>query len=511
MKRPNILLFNPDEWRGDVLGHLGNEAAYTPVIDALVGTEAVSFAQTHCQATLCTPSRCSFLSGLYPHVFGHRSLYHMLHAERGQPNLFDQLRAAGYTVWWGGKNDVFPAEEGPEAHCDVHFTPDAAFFERHRARPRPSLNADDARWRSKPGSDDYYSFMAGILPSDPDEPYYMDGDWQMVLGAIEFIENAPKDKPICIFLPLLYPHPPYGVEQEFYDLIDPEKLPPRRHASDRQLARKSRMLTEIRRGIGQAGWDEARWNDLRRVYYGMCARVDRQFGMVLDALKRAGLYDDTAAFLFSDHGDFVGDYEMVSKCQTSFEDVLTRVPMVVKPHKDWSVRPGVRDRTMCELVDLCATVQDIAGIEPGYDHFGRSLRPAIADPDHAHRDFVCTEGGRRPDEMHVSEIQSMNRHANKVANVYYPMLRVQVEDNEAHARTVMIRTLTHKLIRRMTGEDELYDLTSDPLELENRIDDPALAAIRTELSDRLLKWLIETSDIAPRKTDSRFRAVGTAS
>lgn len=501
---PHILLFNPDQWRGDVVGHLGNPAAHTPVIDGLVRDEAASFAHAYCQATLCTPSRCSFLSGLYPHVFGHRSLHHMLHAERGQRNLFDQLRAAGYLVWWGGKNDVFPAEEGPEAHCDIHFRPDADFFARH-GPPRPGLHGDAARWRSPPGTDGYYGFMAGLLPTGDGEERYLDEDWQMVLGAIEFIEAAPRDRPLCIFLPILYPHPPYGVERAFRDRIDADLLPPRRHANPVELAGKARMLSEVRQGQGLAGWEEARWTELRRVYYGMCARADHQFGLVLDALRRAGLYDDTAAFLFSDHGDLTGDYEVVEKTQTSFEDPLVHVPLVVKPPKGHALTPGVRDATMCELVDVCATVYDYAGIEPDYDHFGRSLRAAIANPEHAHRGFVCTEGGRRPDEMQVSERESMDRHPDPVAGLYYPKLRVQIEDATAHARAVMIRTLGHKLVLRTSGGDELYDLALDPHELDNRIADPALAEVRAALSDRLLRWLIETSDITPRQTDSRFR------
>ena len=43
IERPHILLFNPDQWRGDVLAHLANTAAHTPNIDKLVGSEAISF------------------------------------------------------------------------------------------------------------------------------------------------------------------------------------------------------------------------------------------------------------------------------------------------------------------------------------------------------------------------------------------------------------------------------------------------------------------------------------
>ncbi|WP_211296363.1 sulfatase-like hydrolase/transferase [Paenibacillus donghaensis] len=77
-KRPHIILFNPDQWRGDVLGHMGDPAARTPNLDRLAAKEGVSFSSAFCQNPVCTPSRCSFMSGWYPHVRGHRTMYHMM-------------------------------------------------------------------------------------------------------------------------------------------------------------------------------------------------------------------------------------------------------------------------------------------------------------------------------------------------------------------------------------------------------------------------------------------------
>ena len=85
--RPHILIFNPDQWRGDVLGHMGNPAAVTPTLDRFAAEDSVSFRHAFCQNPVCVPSRCSFMTGWYPHVRGHRSMYHMLHPERGETNL----------------------------------------------------------------------------------------------------------------------------------------------------------------------------------------------------------------------------------------------------------------------------------------------------------------------------------------------------------------------------------------------------------------------------------------
>ncbi|WP_210275255.1 sulfatase-like hydrolase/transferase [Martelella soudanensis] len=503
--KPHILLFNPDQMRADVMGHLGSGSTVTPFIDSLVETEAVSFANTCCQAPVCTPSRCSFATGLYPHVNGHRSLHHMLHAEHGEKNMFQVLRGSGYFVWWGGKNDLVTADDGPEAYSDIHFKADAAFFERHQSTPQSDTHRGDQSWRGEPGSDSYYSFLKGELKKGESDSYYLDNDWQNVLGAIDFIETAPKDKPLCIYLPILFPHPPYGVESEFYALAKNAPLPPRRQATPEQLARKPEMLREIRKAQGLEGWTEDRWDELRRTYYGMIARVDRQFAMLMEALKRAGIYDDTAVFMFSDHGDYTGDYEVVEKSQTTFEDPIVRVPLVVKPPRDLPATPGVRDGVMAELIDMTATVFEMAGADPGYDHFGQSLAPVLADPAAQHRDFAYCEGGRRPDEMQASERESLSQFGpNPADGLYFPRINIQVHNARAHARAAMIRSPGYKYIRRMTGEDEFYDLTADPMECDNRINDPALAGEIGRHKEQLLSWYLETSDIVPRATDSRW-------
>src|SRR5690606_23939149 len=120
-----------------------------------------------------------------------------------------------------------------------------------------------------------------------------------------------------------------------------------------------------------------RWTELRAVYYGMCARLDHQFGLLMDALREAGIYDDTAVFVFADHGDYTGDYGIVEKTQNTFEDALARVPFIIKPPASVPVAPRVSE-ALVELVDFPATVYDLAGIEPGYWHFGRSLMPVLA-------------------------------------------------------------------------------------------------------------------------------------
>jgi arylsulfatase A-like enzyme len=498
-KKPNILIFNPDQWRGDALGHMGHPAVRTPNIDRLAREEAVSFSRAFCQNPVCTPSRCSFMTGWYPHVRGHRTMTHMLHAERGEPNLLQRLKEAGYFVWWGGKNDLLPGADGPGAHCDVYFTPAAKEYRRWRITRREDNHGGDQAWRGPPEGDLYYSFLRGRLDQEGDA-VYGDSDWANVLGALDFIRSYDGDRPFCLYLPLQYPHPPYCVEEPWFSLTDRSKLPARIPAPERGENNPS-ILAGIRENQRLQGWTEDRWNELRAVYCGMCSRLDHQFGLLLDALRDAGLYDETAVFLFSDHGDFTGDYGLVEKTQNTFEDCLTRVPLIVKPPAGHSVQPRVSE-ALVELVDFSATVYDLVGVDPGYDSFGRSLLPVIAGRTDSHRDAVFCEGGRR-----IGEEQAMERTSSSVdpAGLYSPRIRLQVTDDGVyHGKAAMCRTASHKYVYRLYESDELYDLGSDPMETINRIGDPSLAGILQALRQRMLQWMVETADVVPREMDDRW-------
>jgi arylsulfatase A-like enzyme len=496
---PHIILINPDQWRGDVLGHLGNPAAQTPNLDRLVETQAVSLANTFCQNPVCTPSRCSFMSGWYPHVRGHRTMFHML--QPNEPVLLRDLKQAGYHVWWGGKNDLVPGQFGFDEYCDVRYPGRHAGSDTDRPI-RHDLHSSNA-WRGEPGSDTWYSFFHGKIEKPagfpPEENFVYDNDWDVVFEAIRTIQNRPPDQPLCLFLALGFPHPPYAVEEPWFSAIQRDQLPPRIPAPE-DWSSKPSLLKGIYDTQGLSGWSEERWTELRATYYGMCARVDHQVGLLVEALKQAGIYDDSAIFLFSDHGDFTGDYGLVEKTQNTFEDCLTRVPFIIKPPAGVACQPGAR-QALVELVDLRATVEDLAGFNPGYTHFGKSLLPLIAGQTGQHREAVFCEGGRVHGEEHCMEKQSTS-HQNP-EGLYFPRLKMQRSEGPAHTKAVMCRTADYKYVRRLYESDELYDLRGDPAETTNRINDPTLAPVLAALKERLLNFLLETGDVVPWQADSR--------
>lgn len=499
-KRPHVVLFNPDQWRSDVLGHMGNPGAVTPNLDRSVREDAVSFRNAFCQNTVCTPSRCSFMTGWYPHTHGHRTMYHMLRPH--EPSVMQRLRAEGYRVWWGGKNDLFPGQNGWGDYCDVYFQASEADHARWGIQYNAPGHHSGGDWRGAPEGDNYYSFHRGKLESTiPEQEAFCDWDWQRVLGAVDAIRNHDGEQPLFLYIPIGYPHPPYCVEEPYFSMIDRDALPPRAPTPE-DWSNKASILRGIYEGQGLQDWPEERWTELRAVYYGMCARVDAQWGMLVDALKEAGMYDDTALFLFSDHGDYTGDYGIVEKTQNTMEDCLSRVPFVVKPPKAYAAKPRVSD-ALVELVDFPATVYEWTGVEPGYSHFGKSLTDVVAGGAETHRDATFCEGGRLAGETHCMELESMSN--NNAEGLYYPRLRLQTQDEVMyHTKAAMCRTERYKYIRRQYERDEFYDLQADPQETTNRIDDPACAAEVARHKERLLTWYMETCDTVPHDADQRI-------
>jgi arylsulfatase A-like enzyme len=92
---------------------------------------------------------------------------------------------------------------------------------------------------------------------------------------------------------------------------------------------KSKMIQLLQQNVAMESFTEPMWEDLRATYLAQCSKVDKMIEMICDALRDAGLYDDAAIFILSDHGDFTGDYGLPEKAQNTFENCLTNVPFLV--------------------------------------------------------------------------------------------------------------------------------------------------------------------------------------
>jgi arylsulfatase A-like enzyme len=173
-------------------------------------------------------------------------------------------------------------------------------------------------------------------------------------------------------------------------------------------------------------------------YYGMVSQLDANIGRVLAALDQRGMADDTLVVSTTDHGEFLGDHQMMFKGPIHYESLL-RVPLIVRgPGFD----PGAVVDEPVGTIDIAPTAMVAAGLPIPATVEGRPL----------------LDGARE-----------------------YAL----VENDHQMVATIRLRTVaTHqyKLTRYLdTDANELYDLEADPLELVNRWDDPALAGVRDDL------------------------------
>ena len=470
-KKPNLVFFMPDELRAESVACYGNPVVKTPNMDRLA-REGVRFSHCYVQNPVCGPSRCSLMTGWPVHVHGHRSLYYFLRPD--EPNLFRYLKQNGYDVFWYGKNDLLASQS---------FADSATEWGSHPGRGRPSSGTRDPWPLDDPH---YYSFLYN---EGGDRRDY--ADWGNVQAGIEVLERQ-HDKPFCIFLPLSSPHPPYTAPQGFHNMYDPAKLPQLRPIG---LPNKPNFYEAIRKSYHLDPLGEDVFRKIQSVYLGKVSYTDWLLGELLEAIERTGHVNDTAVFLFSDHGDWAGDYGLVEKWPSAMDDVLTHIPLIVRLPGG---SQGHVSQEIVELYDVMATSLELAGIEAGHTHFARSLAPQLhgetGDPGRA----AFSEGG-----YNIYEPQCFEPGDLKPPAIYYHKEKLEIDQPETVSRATMIKTPEHKLVVRPGGQSELYDAAKDPRELHNVYGDRSYASVQKGLMERLLQWYVLTADVAPRDKDPR--------
>jgi len=473
----NFVFLFVDQQRAESLSPYGHPLVKTPNYDRLAA-EGVRFEQCHTQCPLCAPARCSVLTGLHPHVAGHRSLWNNLKGH--EPNLFAYLKQAGYEVVGMGKNDL--------------FTPEAAALSMDVFKSSNGGNCGGNPFGF--GDDRYYSFLADPFPGSVHETY----DAKCYQYGIDFLKTRKRGgKPFMLYLPTGLPHPPYGAPQPFHDMYDPDDVPSLRPINDgedvptfRRRFRENHCLNRL---------PESFFRKINAIYLGMNSYVDWMLGNLLDALDASDVADDTVFILSSDHGDFAGDYGLVEKIHNEFYDVMTRVPLFIRAP---GCKAGHVVTAPTETLDIMATVLDFAGVPARHTHSSHSLKAQVFGAEGDLDRAVFTEAGYNEDEGHCREGRGrFDDFIRDEKGAYYPQTMHLRKNPRDLCRSVGMRTLSHKLIRRPDDVSELFDLQKDPLETRNVYDESAYRDVRAALNERMLTWLIRTSDTIPHTQDCR--------
>ncbi len=506
-RRPNFIFYMPDELRADAVHCIDGLPVRTPHMDRLAAEGAV-FTQLYAAHTVCAPARCSLMTGWYPHTRGHRTLQHLLQPH--EPNLLKYLKRAGYHVEWHGKNDALAVESFAESvsfRCALRQLPGeprgpgldhAGVPTGFRGDPEPPLGAH-GRGHGIPWPPDHRYYRTFYYGSRGDGPY-QDPESFHVDEALTFLAERERtpDEPFFLYLPFGFPHPPYTVEEPYFSLHPREEVPTPLPAL---LDDKPHFMREMHERYGIAGLTDEERREIRATYWGMTSRSDAQLGRLLAFLDSSPLRDNTVVIVTTDHGDYGGDYGLVEKWWTGFQDCLVRVPLIVRLPPG-QAPAGQRVEALCEQIDIFPTLMELAGLDVEHDHFGRSLLPLLRGETQTHRDAVFSEGGHL-----AHESQSIER-LTAPDGIYYEKTRIQHDDPSTVAKSAMVRTERWKYVRRLSGMDELYHLEADPSELTNlaarpdELDGP-LRVQRDALRARLLDWFLETGDVVPRTLDPR--------
>jgi arylsulfatase A-like enzyme len=472
--RPNILLFMTDQQRAHSIGAFGSPWAQTPHWDALAA-QGIRFEQAYSQHSACSQSRISMMTGRYPHVLGHRTLDHLLKPH--EQNLLSILRGTGYHVAWAGiRGDTF-APGGTAAATD---------FFGFLVKPSLEAVAESHREVFPPGHPFRHAHYRGQIPRDIGPDF----DEAAVQTATTLLDQG-LPEPFVLVVTLFAPHPPFATTDPWFSLHDRSDMP----SPIQPQPRKPQFMAALRERSGLDRLDHDDWAEIAATYAGMVSRVDDHLGRIMAALEQAGAGNRTVTVLFTDHGEYLGDFGLVEKWPSGLDDCLVRSPLVI-------AGPGVREGEVCsgmvEMVDILPTLCELAEVEVSHSQFGRSLVPLLSGGTDQHREAAFTEGGFRLDEAPQNELLA--------AYPYDIKTSLMREEPELVGRAAAVRTTNWTYVYRTYELDELYDRRADPFELSNLAEVTQYTDVRNEMRDRLLQWLVETSDVIPDGRDPRMES-----
>lgn len=473
--KPNILFICTDQQRFDALGCYGNEHIQTPNIDALAAT-GVLFEQCYVQSPVCAPSRASLVTGQYPSVHG---LWANGVALPPHARLFSRALAdSGYDCGMIGK---------------MHL---AACF-KGRTEPRLDDGYGFYRWAHDPshGSSEnaYHRWLGEHFPhlleaaraggprvchgaagfdTMPTEAHY--SRWASE-SAIDFLSGErDKTKPFFLWVNFYDPHHPFVAPQEYLDRYDPEALPdpvgfPDELDTKPEIQRQASAESYAGHAPGFQSHGAAEIKGIIAAYYAMVTLIDDEVKRILACLDDQGLAGNTLVVFTSDHGEMLGDHQLLLKGPMLYEPAV-RVPLIMR----WPGRlpEGERRGDLVQWIDLNPTFLDAAGLEPLPGSQGESLLPlARGETDAESRGWAICE---YLDSGHPYD-----------PPVFLTMLR-----HDRHK--LIVAHGSPATMRPRTGE--LYDLEVDPAEFRNLWDDPASAEIRIVLERLLLDVMVATRD-----------------
>ena len=455
--RTNIVMLMTDQHRVDTLGCYGNPTCRTPTLDGLAA-RGTRFDRWYTPTAICTPARASLVTGWAP--FRHKLLANQERNVGYVEDLPDDqwafplaLRAAGYNVGLIGK-----------WHAGVQRTAGSFGFD----------GPDYAGWHNTVEHPDYLAYLednhlppyeisdrirgtfpnggpGNLLAARLHQPVEATFEHYLTTKAIEHLRRYAEEfrtgeRPFFLEVSYFGPHLPYVIPDEYFDLYDPDEV-----TLPESVAETFADKPPVQRNYSQH-WafdtlTEEQSRKLIAVYWGYVTMIDAEMGRITAALDELGLSASTALVFSSDHGEFTGAHRLHDKGPAMYEDIYRTGGIVVVP----GAPAGQVSDDFVTLLDCTATFLDLAGLDPSPAVDSRSLLPLVR--------------GDRVD--------------------WDPYVLAEFHGHHFPVAQRMLRDRRYKLVCNPESVNELYDLVTDPSELHNRHDDPALLEVRGRLTQEL--------------------------
>ncbi len=468
-KKPNVIILFSDQHSKKVMGFEDHPDVITPNLDQLA-SESVVFDRAYATQGICVPSRSSLMTGLTVRTLGFIN-------NGGHTSVMDEVvpmasifQQNGYKTYAFGKRHLRDAiDEGWDVKKGHGYDPDddnyVSWVERNGYIKEFARDWAAEFGRGPRGSSEFDTEIPtadlGTRISELPEEYTMEA--YSAMETIKMIkEHADNDTSFFCWTSFYRPHQPYNPLKRYMDLYDVSEWGKgTRHGSSIKMPENFYEPTEnlppvlqSQRNGGNKVWNmdkafqnEQLWRNYIGGYYALVTEIDHHVGEILDALEETGQDRETIVIYTSDHGDFVGNHGMVEKCafgQNVYEDILN-IPIIIKyPGRSPN---GKRIRELVTNADVLPTLIDLLDLEvPELKHpiQGESLVDVMYNGESLDREYVVSES--------------------------WSQATVITEDYKLGI--MLDPTSARKNMDYRDFGDMFFDRTTDPLEVDNRIDNP---------------------------------------
>lgn len=350
--RPNVLMIALDDlndWVGYIGGH---PQVQTPGIDALAA-QSFAFKLAFSNATECSPSRASVLSGLAvenTHVYDNDHTFKSVNP--GKDQFEDMLRKGGYTVARYGKID----------HS-------------YQSSPLPMPPSQPVANKTCPAplGEGAFDWWPSTAPDDQHP------DWHYTQSGIDFLNSYNGTGPFCLSVGLVHTHVAWYVPKRFFDMYPKEGLqlpsPPADDLDD--LGPTGRSIA-LQYNFHQCITGQGLWADAVQAYLASISWADSQIARLLAALEASPHANNTIVVLWSDHGFHLG--EKFHWHKLALWDPGVHVPFIIRLPGQTTAQGHLMNQVV-GLRDLAPTLLDYCGVSPSYAMDGQSLRALLEQPD----------------------------------------------------------------------------------------------------------------------------------